>query len=681
MKIDFSKSNIYVLDSLVKHSNGIFQVEGPVNCNGNVSITSQDSIITSQAYQSQYSIACVGNVELANGSSNGFIYYGGNISTSLWDDNAYIPIKYNEIPGRQNSRDFKGYLAYLMELEDGGTIANTISEITLTGKNYKSVNVFHIASTLSNKTILIKTRSTANSLVKIASTSTVELNSITVETQASAKNTIFAIDAPTLNIVNSDIVGTIYAPNSDVTLNGCTVTGAIYAKTLTIVGDVNVSMETFEGYIEDPTIPKLEITPLSSMGNYEPVSIQITTNALSSSYEIRYTLDGSIPTKDSILYSAAFELYSVGIVPLKVKLIGNGVQDGEVYSHVYGFSCKVDNPILVRSGNTYTIETTAGSTVYFTLDGSDPSKYATKYEELPENTLMKTLDVEGAYALRMIAISQGCDNSSIVSHDIIVELDSGSIPKPTFMLVDELGATVPNTYDAQQDAYVTDTSHTLSDAMKFGFRFNNPGALNSIKYTIDGSDPKFGKVHVNGTTIPLSELGYEYIRAFAYRSGVEFSEQIKSRFVVKVSNSSVIDRSENIAKSNSVLDSLQGNSSYAIDIAWVNAGVVTDDFAVYQALINILATQIFERIFNPTFGVSITRMLAEIDINTKNEDIIDTLKREIEAQDARIYVDGSTSLAYHDEDIQAVVVVLYWTNRLTNNEAVLKYAYDLDTVL
>jgi hypothetical protein len=87
-----------------------------------------------------------------------------------------------------------------------------------------------------------------------------------------------------------------------------------------------------------------------------------------------------------------------------------------------------------------------------------------------------------------------------------------------------------------------------------------------------------------------------------------------------------------------------------------------------------------ERIFNPTFGVSISAKLAEVHKISSGEKVIADLKAEVEAQDARIKIKEELSYAYFDDELGALVVDLVWVNTLTKNSAALKYAYDLDTI-
>jgi phage baseplate assembly protein W len=187
-------------------------------------------------------------------------------------------------------------------------------------------------------------------------------------------------------------------------------------------------------------------------------------------------------------------------------------------------------------------------------------------------------------------------------------------------------------------------------------------------------------VYDSNNRIKLRSLGYQNLRACVRKANFEYSAQISCKFVVDLTSYVDIDISSKLAASEYVFDNLQAGATYATDIAWVGPGVVTDDFAVYQALVNILATDIMERIFNPRFGVSIGSRLAEIDYDTNSMEIIKNLKEEIQQCDRRIYVDANMSMAYFDEKNNALVVDLQWVNLVSNTASTIKYAYDLNTV-
>lgn len=697
MIVNLGKSNVYSIGNFVKSTAGNLVIDGAINCNGNISISLGANSIGDQSYTGDYSISCKGNVTLSDGRSNQNIYYSGvaNIATS-WDRNQYEVIPFKALPGFIETSDLAGYLQYLISMTPNGVSTYSAGTYTLKGNYTKSINVFNLLLTeIQNSTSLVlSTKAASSSLVKVnANGQVATLTGLNMTMNCSASDVIFAIDSTTLNINNCNIKGTIFAPNSDVVLNNSTIDGAIYAKSITVTGNVTIHNSPFNGYIEQPVAPVIKIAPLSSIDNYEAIEVSVYSESgnIPAFYEIRYTLNGKEPTRESTLYVGSFDLYEVGVTTVKAKIFGNGVSDGGIASQAYGFKCKVSTPYLVKTVNQvsglteYSISHDIGSTVYYTLDGSDPSVFASVYDE---STFNSQFSEEGAYNLRFFAYSPSCDNSDIVDEYILIELPDIGLQPPVIEVWRTLNGakvslvhTVPST-PLKSDIVVPGSfSYADVDSFAVYMRKTNPSDASKVRYTIDGSNPVEGIAYTYETPIYLKAITNNRLRVFSHIDFKEFSPQRNHLLIVSTTDSKTFDTTWNVDRSEEVLDALQGGSSYAIDMAWVGPGVVTDDFAVYQALINILATEMFERIFNPSFGVSITARLAEINADLNSESIISDLKAEVEAQDPRIRIRADMSLAYFDESIGALVVDLMWTNLVTNNSATLKYAYDLDTVL
>jgi len=697
MIVNLGRSNVYSIGNFSKNVAANLVIDGGVNCNGNMSIAQGANSIGDPSYSGDYSISCKGNIHLANGKSNKNIYYSGiaTVDTS-WDVNQYEVIAFNALPGFIETTDLLGYLKYLLSLPANGSAVFTSPTYTLKGNYSKSINVFNAQlSPLQNTTSLVlSTKAASNSLIKLnAVGQSVTLTGLHMTLNCAPSDVIFAIGADTLNINNSEIKGTIFAPESDVVINNSIVDGAIYAKSITVTGNATVHNSPFTGYIEQAVAPVIKVTPLSSMDNYEAIEVIVSSDSgvIPEYYEVRYTLDGKEPTRESELYVSPFELYEVGVVTVKAKIFGNGVSDGLVASQAYGFNCKVPTPSLVKTVDVgtglveYSISHEPNSTVYYTLDGSDPSVFSSKYDNATFNSQFSD---EGSYQLRFFAYSPRCDNSNVVEEYLLIELPDIGLQPPVIEVWRTLnGAKVNLVYTlpatpAKSDITIPNT-FTYDDVDTFAVYMSkyNSADDSKVRYTIDGSNPVEGLEYTYDTPIYIKKLTNNSLRVFSHIGFKEFSGQRNHLIIVATSGGRTFDTSAQEYRSEEVLDSLQGGSSYAIDMAWVGPGVVTDDFAVYQALINILATEMFERIFNPKFGVSITSRLAEINADMDSVSIIADLKAEVEMQDPRIRIRADLSVAYFDESIGALVVDLMWTNLVTNNSATLKYAYDLDTVL
>lgn len=708
MIVNLLGSNLYLTSNLLKSSNGDFSVEGSVNCNGNIDLSGGDNEITKQGTEVSYSISCKGTVALNNGKSHNDIYYKTSLDVGeLWDTNPYQTIQFDSLPGFQEEHDLVGYLEYLLSIANTGSTTFTSNIYNLKGYRTKSINVYELTqANLYNATeIKIGPNAATSHLLKVNSPLTnVSMTGITMNStgvKPTPEDIIFAFDTPELAIVDCVIFGTIYAPNSNIILTNSSVKGAIIAKNITITGTGETSIENklFTGYIEAPVAPEITVGPQSSINNYDPITVEIgNSDGIPSYYEIRYTLDGSVPTRESILYTGGFDLFDVGIVTVTAKLFGNGVEDGNTASQVYGFKCKTEMPSLVKDSLTgkYSISHQAGATVYYTVDGSIPSKYSTVYVQ---SDFEKIFASEGTYNIKFFASVSGCDDSEHVDDTIIVELPDTGVNPPIVNIVQNgsIIYSINPTYseaktfvfgkkptgeaaDPNVVKLLTTTEFTIADVYAMQFSMTPSSVNDEIMYTMDESNPINGLEYNLGDNLNIRVLSGNRLRAFSHVEWAEYSKQIDYTIIFRTTDNATFDLSSYELRSDEVLDSFQTGSSYAIDIAWVGPGVVTDDFAVYQALVNILATDMFERIFNPTFGVSITSKLAEIHRISSGEKIIADLKAEIEVQDPRIKIKEDLSYAYFDDSMGALVVDLVWVNMVTKNSAALKYAYDLDTI-
>lgn len=714
------KSNIYATRNFSKTSAGTLSIEGSINCNGDLTVQGGSNELNKERDSISYAISCKGTVTLANGKSDNYIYYKtALVKLDTWESYSDLDIPFNALPGFQEEYDLIGYLNYLLTLVETGTKTFAGGIYNLKGYRTKSINVYDLIASNLSSTVEIKIGPNQGSthLMKVDSPlSPVVISNLVMNTtgvKPSPEDIIFAIDTPSISISNSTLFGTIYAPNSIVTITDSEIQGSIVAKDVIVVGtgSTTIKNKLFLGYIESPVAPEIKMSPLSSVDNYTELDVSVySDDPIPDYYEIRYTLDGTIPTRSSSLYVGNFTVYVLGVVNVKAKIFGNGVEDGNVASQAYGFKCKTENPSLVKDSLTgrYSISYPVGANVYYTLDGSDPTVYSTLYEQPAFESIF---DEEGSYYIRFIAILKGCDSSDMVDETIIVELPDGGVYPPRVTILKKNSSNVyvpiytidptpntelnpninkPKTYvfgkkasgeapDPNVIELLTSEEFAITDVMNMKFSMSPYTAGDAIRYSMNEGNPVSG-INYTGDQINISSLSSNRLRAFSHVDWEEYSQQIDYTILFRTIDSKQFDTSENELKSEEVLASLQGGSSYAIDIAWVGPGVVTDDFAVYQALINILATDMLERIFNPTFGVSISAKLAEVHKISSGEKVIADLKAEVEAQDARIKIKEELSYAYFDDELGALVVDLVWVNTLTKNSAALKYAYDLDTI-
>lgn len=677
MNIGTLKHSVYVLDSIVKTGAGLFDVENSIICGGSVSISggTDANQITHEGIFPEYSIKCAGPLTLENGGSRG-ILRAPSIITNNWDKHSYAYFA-DSSPMPLKVRDLNGYHEYLKSLVVTGTSTGTAT-LTLKGSNTKNVNVFDITSEqlLIASTIILNIPSKATALIRLKSGT---LTGITMNIGSASASNVLIISDSDINMSNSRLYGTLFIPMYDLIVNNSTVHGGVYSKSITSdIGGVEVKHAPFSGYIANPAPPTLSITPKSSTGIYNPIEVSITTSKnLEPYYEIRYTLDGSTPDSNSFKYVNSFELYDVGIIKVTAKVIGVGFSDGDLVSSVYEFKCKVETPVITINPktNSYSIScATPNCDIYYTLDGTPPTRRDMKYDS---TSFALNFEQEDEYQVTAIAFNDVCDDSDIAEVTVIVDYnDATKLEVPLIELQLDGSTIISNPPDS---TWVSDVRYTLDELKRMNVRLTSIG--NTIHYTVNGEMPNSETPKsLSVAEIPLYKIGVSPIKYYASRSKCD-SSSIKSQLffiLLRNGDSAVLDASKSKNRSEALMDSMQSSSRYAIDISWVGSGIVTDDVAVYQSLINILSTNKFERIFNPRFGVSISGKLAEIYDTLDPIETLNTLKSEVESCDPRIQIIASESSLRFDERNGMLVVDIQWINRVTGTKAYVAYGYDID---
>ncbi len=138
-------------------------------------------------------------------------------------------------------------------------------------------------------------------------------------------------------------------------------------------------------------------------GTYEtPQNVEITTST--SGATIYYTLDGTTPTASSSEYTEALSLSETTII--KAIAVKDNMENSSVSEITYTIYLydPVSAPYFTPVGGVFeglkSVEinsTTAGTTIYFTINGDEPDRSSTEYTEaidITENTIVK------AYAIK-----------------------------------------------------------------------------------------------------------------------------------------------------------------------------------------------------------------------------------------------------------------------------------------
>lgn len=146
-------------------------------------------------------------------------------------------------------------------------------------------------------------------------------------------------------------------------------------------------------------------------------SLEITTTTESAL--IYYTLDGTDPTTNSNLYSAAIELSGDGSeLTIKAFAVKDGMENSSITAGIYKIDYDVaDFPLFSLDQGTYhkdldiiITSETKDTRIYYTLNGDEPTETSSLYD----NPITVSGDTTTA-TIKAIAIKEGLKNSSVAS--------------------------------------------------------------------------------------------------------------------------------------------------------------------------------------------------------------------------------------------------------------------------
>lgn len=151
----------------------------------------------------------------------------------------------------------------------------------------------------------------------------------------------------------------------------------------------------------------------------------VTLSTATSGASIYYTIDGSVPTTSSTLYSGAI---SVGASEtIKAIAIKSGMINSDVVSESYVINIPgvVSAPVASPDGGTYTSDqtvslstTTSEATIYYTNDGSTPTNSSTQY--------ISPISITSSVVLKAFAVKSDMTDSSVMTSSFTINKSSGS---------------------------------------------------------------------------------------------------------------------------------------------------------------------------------------------------------------------------------------------------------------
>jgi hypothetical protein len=312
--------------------------------------------------------------------------------------------------------------------------------------------------------------------------------------------------AQTVTISDTTAGSTIYyttngsTPTTASSLYGGAITVSVTetVKALAVESGYNNSAVASAAYTINGTVATPAFSPAA--GSYGPAQ-SVTISDATSGATIYYTTNGSTPTTASSTYSSAISVSvteTLEAIAVKANYTNSAVESG-----VYTINGAVATPTFSPAGGTYSTtqtvtisDTTSGSTIYYTTNGSTPTTASSTYSSAITVSVTETLEA--------LAVKAGYSNSAVGS---AVYTFSGTVGTPGF-------SPAAGTYNTSQTV-------TISDGTS--------GA--SIYYTTNGSTPTTGSTHYSSA---ITVSATETLKALATKSGFTNSAVGSAVYTLKV---------------------------------------------------------------------------------------------------------------------------------------------------
>lgn len=218
-----------------------------------------------------------------------------------------------------------------------------------------------------------------------------------------------------------------------------------------------------------------------------PQTVTIST-ATSPAATIYYTVDGSVPTTKSKVFSMSNPIpVSATEVLQAIAVVYGYTAPSAVGSSLYTIAGLAGKPAFNPAAGTYPVSqavtissATPSATIYYTTNGTSPTTGSTKYTG--------AITVQATETISAIAAAKGLTNSSVASAAYTINLPAAATP----------------TFTPAGGTYTTLQTVTIKSAT----------ANATIVYTTDGSDPTTSATRTV-YTVPITVNKTETLKAFA----------------------------------------------------------------------------------------------------------------------------------------------------------------------
>jgi hypothetical protein len=265
-----------------------------------------------------------------------------------------------------------------------------------------------------------------------------------------------------------------------------------------------ISTPVTENYYVITTAPPPATPVIWPNGGTFSTCPDVTLSTVTTGATIYYTLDGSVPSVASTVYSQPIHLTQTTLVSARAfsGAAGSGTSQA-------GFTVNCTSsgplapPVISPGGGTFsssvnvTLTAASGATIYYTFDGSTPGANALQYGAPIQLT-------QSAW-IRAVAVRSGSPSSSVSEAYFAVQPGGASPATPS----------------------ISPNGGTFSTCPDVTLSTTTPGA--AIYFTLDGSGPTMSSAAYTG---PIHLTASAWVRAAAFLSASAASSVVEASFTV-----------------------------------------------------------------------------------------------------------------------------------------------------
>jgi len=378
-------------------------------------------------------------------------------------------------------------------------------DFPLTSGAYQANN---LAGNTSGSNLFI-TKVTISTATETTTTLNASANPASIGTSVTFTATVAAVSGstkPTGSVVftvDGTVASTVTLSSGTATYASSSLAGGTHMITASYTGSANFAASTSGNLTEtinEPTVVAPAFSP--AVGTYTAAQ-SVTLSSTTPGATIYYTLNGTTPTTASTQYSNAIAVSAT--TTIEAIAVATNYNNSIVATGTYTITppATVATPQFSVPAGPYTTiqsvvlsDTTAGATIYYTVNGTTPTTASTKYTT--------AISVGTTETIEAMAVATGDTNSAVASASYTITLPAA--PAPQFSLT--------------AGSYASRQTVTLSDSAS--------GA--TFYYTTNGATPTTSSTRYT-KAIPVN--GTETIKAVAIATGYGISPVASAKYTIK----------------------------------------------------------------------------------------------------------------------------------------------------